>query len=493
MLSQIDLTPVLKRGIAPYNDDAASDSFLSAAYNGRCTDRGFVSRDWETLLTTATTIASPFPQAFAWAYSSLVLLFHATKIYTTNGVTETEIPVYADTDYVFPGVLKSGASALTLTASGKAWQVAFLHDGFVATDTVNLLFYVPSVGLFKHTGRANTVCEHFGRLYLGGFSTSYPIYSTTYKAKVLSFSTKDLITTVPDLTEEAIHASCVSYDDVLDLLAPWRMTAESYRAQLQRDEGLVAFLDCGAVYKLLPLGSNIVCYSMRGVFILSHHVDPNLLEVKKISTKGIKSVSAVGGNDRQHLYIDADNRFVLFTEEGRKFLDYKDLAATISEPISIFVDESNDDFIVTTTTTCCLFVEGRLSSVLQYRVTGSLCTVGSKVGYYQVPAGTFYQTIYTGVLRFGRADYKTIMGLELDSNSPTSVAGLIYYRNGPADAWSDTGWITFDKAGYLDYPVSCTECKIMLRTAFSSTSVNVDFNGLRLVLDDRRLGLKELL
>ena len=513
----------LRRGLKPYQGSMRNSELLTQATNVEIRETGLVGlEDIENPFASYPEVVSyPFPQLFIG--KGVTLLVYETSIYSVDmspGVgswTTTLLTVWDALDISLEKVIPAGE---------EPWQFIDMHDFWYLSSSKGILFKVHKDGMF--TGGSDKVfftsdfvstagCFHRGRVVLGGFvksefwNTTWGSLFTYWLGNLPAEFNPDFDIDIDAPGENWVMWSSIGGGDVplMFIYPEFVMTpgvvggtsgygeAEPYIFQaLRRNElGWAPLPFQGEVLSLKSLGKNVVAYCEKGVALLTQVSSPfPTFGIEVLSEIGIIDKSAVAGDEKEHVYVDAKGAIHRVTNQGDQRLGYEDfLSDYLTNTIFVNFEPDRRRFYITTGSTDIVDKDNAVFILNSQGLSGCSSFIkvssvnhidGSLIGVFTDPISLYYKSvdIITEVLEMKYRGEKMIthVDLAMKHNSLYDVVDNAYVyilaKSGGDDSFTQYGPYAINEYGVCpDIRISGNEIKVRIYLTSTSGNAYVDF------------------
>ncbi len=292
----------------------------------------------------------------------------------------------------------------------------------------------------------SSVCNYRGQLIAGGFG---------------------------ELGYNTVAWSEIGNIDISNLLQP---------NTVKNTSGFVVMSWNGEVYQVKVLGDKVIVYGSGGITALIPY--EHTFGRIDLPFAGILGKDAVGGDDRQHLFIDETGKAwklapdLSFSELGySEFLSVLDASCTVSH------NKVNGDFYISDGTYCYLASNNGMTRVEQ-------CVSSCDIYSGELVCGNSYNSvgqayIVTDTIDFESRGIKTITALEIGTLD-TSCKASVLYRFSGKQSWQESIAKTVNKNGSVFPIVSGVEFRIKILFP-SYSDAEVDYINIRYKNVDKRV------
>lgn len=511
-MPELVISDGLKLGIRNFDENGRNSERLVSLCNAKPTPRGIVSHEPVTFPSAlqsaisgeSITVSHPFPQLFRGA--NYTLLFSETKVYTVNEST------WALTELSLKDLAGSPA---TIASGGGAWQFADFGESWWAFNGVTTVVRCNKGGTFNvyvdTATPTQTGCNYAGRSVFGGFDPAN--YWNGDWDTLHAYLTSQHISSPGGLTANGLGSNFIAWSsigggDSLGILfeglieegpelystGGHDVDRSIYMDFLERNEcGFMPMDWQGTVWCIKRLGENAIVYGDNGISVITQISDPfPTFGQQTLRRFGIAGRTAVGGDERAHLLIDASGRMWRLTPDlAFEELNYDEaLSGLVTDHISIVHNPQRDEFHITGTHPTDGVVTFTLTESGLYRhkhAPTSAEFIGTAlIGVYQTLSGLDYLDVQTDTIDFGNRDIKTIHSIALGVTATTPLHCRVYYRSNSSNAWSATPLVPFSEKGIADVVASGVEFQIQIYTEDYTVLERMDY--IRLIW--RELGVR---
>ena len=434
------------------------------------------------------TIAFPFPQVFRG--KEVTLLADDTKIYT---VDESDWSLTLITTYnAF-----DRSAILALDSTGGPWQFIDMGDTWFLINTKNIVWQSnthaltnePNQVYVNKTNLINAGVYHRGRIVTGGFNSSnfwnndWLDIFTKWKA---GLSTQiDLPTTDID-SNWVLWSSIGGGDFPLWLFYPDRAFLGNIRGTsetgytwsktmimdmiIKNQFGFMPLPWQGDVYVIKPLGKELIVYGSNGISALTPIQDPvPTYGLRNISSVGIMGRGAVGGDVKQHVFLDNNGFLWRMTGQEPSRLGYREFFTGFSANTIISFDNRDEEFYISDETNSYLLTPRGLGEAKE-RVTSLVDKVGVLSGVIE-DSGDSESQVVTDTIDFG--SIATIQAVHLPMVASADVDVAIDYRYDYSSSFVRSPFIRVNNQGVAFMLVSASQVRIVIK---SSDYSNMDLD-----------------
>lgn len=505
-MAEVLIRDGLKGGLRESDENERNSERLTLCQNARPTKYGLVQHypiNFPPALQTAIasaglSVSHPFPQLFKGKHTTY--LFTETKVYSVNESTWAITPL---------SLVNLAGSPATISSGGGAWQFVDCHQTWYATNGVTTVFQAEVNGVtavrVDTSVPVQTGCELRGRVLFGGFDPNN-YWTSTWDAHYESWTDNYIVPTT-GVSPSGIGSNFISWSsigggDTLGLIYPDLLIAgqESYSSGghdsdrpiyfdfLDRNEaGFMPMPFSGSVLCLRPLGGQCMVYGDEGIAAVYTASAPvPTFGLKELTSLGIASRTAVGGDDNEHVFLDSSGSlWHIDAELALTELDFaEDLSALTDSEVTIVKDPQKGDFhiagkvggnsVVYTLTKSGLY-KHKHAVTSAYFLPKTLDHAAGMVGVYEEIADTDEAIVQTDTFDFGTRDIKTLQGVEVGSTANTAIQVKVLYRTNASQSWMETEYRSVSSEGWVDLVVSGVEFQIQVYYADYENFERIDY------------------
>lgn len=356
--------------------------------------------------------------------------------------------------YSISGAFAATTVGVTVT-SGSIWHLADFGDYQVWTNGQKVVTRSASTGLYSIetlSYKVNSVCNFRGQLVAGGFDSAL----------------------------NTVAWGDIGDVDLTTMLAPSTLQARKNVA------GFMPMPWLGTVYSVKVLGDKVVVYGTAGINALFPVTAPaptfGLIDVLGV---GIAGPGAVGGDDKQHLFVDNKGwLWELGPDLVPRKLGYKEYMSELDPAdIMISIDDGERDFYISDGATTYLYNTG-LSEVFQHPT--SVVYWGGNALFLGNTGSDVTALIVTDNFDCGIRAIKTVTGVEADTSkySDVTVALDAVYEEG--QAWERSTYKQLFKNGTVTPLVGGVMFRLCIK-AVSYVDMQLTYANVRYKVNDKRL------
>jgi hypothetical protein len=434
-------------------------------------------------------IAHPYPQIFKG--KGVTLLATDTKVYTVDESTWTltQITTY---DMYDQGTPKS------ISAGGGPWQFIDFHTTWFLVKAGSVVIQTSwnsSKVFVEETVTTTTGCDWRGRMLLGGFdSTDY--WSAAWQTQWASWYTKGAGYgyTIGAPESNWIWWSSIGGGDLLHLYDPTMAVTGVNEASgitlsghdsdspialdyARRSEAGFMPMDWqGTVQCLKPMKDVVMVYGTDGISAVKAYPEPvptfgleeHLLRI------GIASRTAVGGDYRQHVFVD--NTGVLWSVAQNlqmTRLGYEEfLSPMLGNEITVVHDPSRNYFYISDNTSGYVLTDTGFAETPQL-VTSGFQAEGALVGISGDGSETADATIIFDMLDRSLREPQTLEEVDFSLTDTDGLNVTVYYRYDKSQAFSTVTQEALDKTGRLRVLATGIDFRVRIDSA-DYTALSLD-------------------
>lgn len=248
----------------------------------------------------------------------------------------------------------------------------------------------------------------------------------------------------------------------------------------------------GEVYKIMPLGDNLIVYGDKGIARLTPTTSPvPTFGVTKIADYGLVSRDAVTGNDQIHFFINNEGKLCTLVPERALSSDgkspvvvgYKEYLGKSKRWWSSWDSLKNDAW----------FTDGRISYIANANGLGKSSFVSPNtvrrghrligVHYpYEHPVGCW---CISHDLDFNSSDFKTISFVEYFANGFKKFLAGGFLKNTTKNVWSGPYFRLGNWNGTVYQNIRAKHHRLFFHT-FYSKSVSINYCNIKVKFDGKR-------
>jgi len=400
----------------------------------------------------------PFPQILRGR--EVTLLADSISLYVINETTWTKA---LETTYDF-----HATTSLKSIVAGGSWHLMDSGPTWVITNGVCAVTKNSSgKALVESTVPFQTGCAHLGRGIFAGFDPAgvWPNAWDTIFDTWMDASPSTFDETTVDIGENFVLWSPIGRD----LYALFTPPSDVINMMRQNQFGFMPMPWQGTVYSVKPLGKDIIVYGENGVARLFPVTDPYpTFGLESLLSHGVAGRGAVGGDRSEHVFIDIDGcLWRIKLGEGLQRLGYEEFFVWfVGQEIAISLDTKLREFYLSGENydgvgLSYILTQTGLGTSKQI-LTSVVNAEGNLYGVYDVRSGS-NATIATDRLDFGYKDWKTVTTVELGIDTTQDIWVAVDFRNGPADGWERTSWVSLNSSGWGRIQKTAKEFRVAIK------------------------------
>ena len=430
-----------RKGLRVDKSNPRNNEALVECYNAKPSPMGLIPFVPITDPFTGATIDWPFPQLFVG---------RDYRIYCTA------TQVFQLSTWTF------GTAKATATESGR-WEFMDFGSYFVLTNGNKLVIIDPSDGSYTASSsltnipRFSTGCVFRGRIVAGN------IKSTWHGCDTCS----------------VIWSKVGSAN-----FTPDKSNLAGFRPMFWE----------GSVHKVLPLGKAVAVYGDNGISLIYPVIEPTTtFGEKRITNVGIPSISAVGGDENEHVYVDNED-YLWRWQDGKapEKLGYQEFMENLTAASIVVSSGLRGEYYISDNSTCYLLTPYGLSEVYQLPTTVAIVD-GVAYGVFTDTEDYEFRAMLD-TFDFGVSGFKTLTTMELGLYYPPTVGattiipyGSTYIRTGRSSTFAQTGkgWLQVNTNGFVVPYVTAEEFRPQVKTT-RFENVKLDHVRLHVKYGDHR-------
>jgi len=349
----------------------------------------------------------------------------------------------------------------------------------------------------------NTGCEFRGRMIMGGFNssnfwndhwenflrdlhdnglgisfpaapgTNYVCWSPIGRDGFWLFYPHDAISGLIDDDENTVFAES---------------KARLFEMIEQNEFGFMPMDWQGTVRRVLPLGNGVMVYGDNGITYMPKR--ETTFGKEEILSYGIESRSAVGGTDKEHVFVDeAGWLWRMSAGEGPRRLGYREFFEDmIGNDITVSYDPVEDEYHISDSAICFVLTRDDNCYESTFLVTSTAVDAGGTAGVYERPgnADDAYAIMETDNIDMGVRGIKSIERIILSCTNTGTTTVAVDWRYKTSDSWSRTLYSIINNEGVAHLKVSGLEFRIIVRCT-DYTKLDIDNVQVQFKTDDKRI------
>lgn len=328
----------------------------------------------------------------------------------------------------------------------------------------------------------------------GQASVSLPsrlITSTTVAAKgvVTATGVAGKVTTAV-ATARALVSTEVTSTPLRTNWVAWSKIGDvSFALDLTNDAGNRPMSWAGWVYKVKPLGKNVVVYGENGVSMLYPVDSPSpTFGLQRVWSVGLLGKETVTGDDENHYFIDSEGYLVQLTQKEVKSLGYKEFLkplGTSGYTVLMHYDSGNKRVYMCNNVVGYLLTESGLGggpvSITGIQQRGANSTAVSPTSLTQGSA-----IFSSDLLDFGSREPKPLKKVVVSCSSPTDLWLSVDYRLDNNVGFRSTTWKRLNNRGEGFVNITGIEFRFKFKT-LTEVEMKIDAFSVYLQMTDRAL------
>lgn len=490
-------------GLRRETDSPLNASVLATAFNCRATDVGLRAPVIPVnLFSAAYSVSWPFPQLIRGM--NVTLLCYDTAIYLVDETTSpwglNQITTYDADDL---------ATTKSIVSGGYQWELIDFGPSWILLNEKNTIYKAPSTvsgytSAAKYALRTDrpliTGCQYQGRAWIAGFdwlSGWNDSISTWLDGLPMSMDS------TLEFTDGTVLHSSVGASELWGLLGSPEFAhqgwvpedtsgQDTWRSHFMEQvvSGAVGWkpvLWQGSVLRLLPLGDGVIAYGEGGISLLLADGSETVL-----LRKGVHSRGAAGGDEKQHVFVDASGVLWRINVGGDiNRLGYEEFLSQLDSPVAITYNPDEKEYIISDGALSYVLTKNGLTQIT-HAVTSGCCASNAFVGVYADPAdddanrfevctdGWDFESSGFFKGEFKPNELKTITEVKVGIKSKRTggfstgfsagfdrIGGYGYvaidYRNTTNGDWTRSSWKKLNAKGWARVQISGTEFRCAVK------------------------------
>jgi len=491
----LTLTKMFTAGLRPEDRDKRNQEFLTQCKFAKPSSNGLIPTTYVTDPFNYNRLGTfPFPQLVFG--KGTTLLCHADSIQEIQDDIVWSLTDLTTYDAYDPQTEKA-------IPSGTQWHYVDMFKTWMLFNGRCTVFKLNQYGMFGENQLVlvddqmliNTGAYYKGRAFLGGFD-SQTFFNEQWR-NILDRGIADAPYSIGMYEAPGpnfVFWSSIGGGDLLNLLYPEIATYGYIKEDtsatfneplffdsLKRNElGFMPMPWPGLVLSLRPLGEGLVAYGDSGTAALFSVTDPiSTIGLKPIAKVGLASRSAVGGNDSEHILVDAggyvwrmDSQFKMTRLGFREFI-----YPMLGRDIAISYNENEDEYFICGTD----YQDNKLNYILdkngmsetRQQVTSAKYQQGHLFGVADEPEDT-ETVVVSDTFDFGIRDLKSIGMIEVIGDGIEYVA--VDYRYDSSSEFVRSAWIPVNSRGFAFIGKTAVEFRFCVKGSDSYTFKCSDIN-----------------
>ena len=299
--------------------------------------------------------------------------------------------------------------------------------------------------------------------------------SSTFKTAYGGLTSNVASTDLDDIDDSYVFWNSPGSDDFLWFFFEWLMTDVRTGGSTQDlfqeavSKGLFGYQQVpwqDAVWVTKPLGNGFVAYGEHGIAYFRQN--GKTFEMQDIASFGVADRGAVGGNEKEHVFVTTKGQVYKLTADLQlTLLDYEELIDDLLvQQLTVSYNEQLREYYISNGTLCYILTETGLGQSSQL-VTSVQMHRGLELGFFEDATDTEFR-ILSDTFDIGTRRMKTVRTFHLVSNNPTDFSGIIHYRNDSGAAFSNTGYVQALTNGKVLLSASGSEFRIGVKADVAS-------------------------
>lgn len=507
---------VFGSGLRPDDRAPKNSTYLTQCQNARVVKFGDTSN-----LVTYTPPTAPITTAYLAGLSPAITIVHrfpsmfkgreASFLLTATGIYDVVVGVSPLTRLTTYDAYAT-TTAKSIASGGGGWHFADFGDTWAFFNGKSVVFKTNKLSMFGDTSSVlvveditvQTGCAFNGRMMMGGFSSS-DFWNDEWESFMRDMHDKGFGMAFPTALDTnwvwwsqiGSDAFWLFYpsdtlrgfitDDENDVY-----TDEKNRLMemVQRNEmGFMPMHWQGTVRKMMPLGNGVMVYGDGGISYMPKV--ESTFGLQEIMPVGIASRSAVGGTNKEHVFVD-ESGWVYRVQAGQVprrlgYREYFETAAQGSTDIVVSYDPIENEYYISDGTSCYVLSDGGLYETT-YLVNSLSTLSGDTVGIYFRPTASddAYSILCTDVIDMGLRSIKTIERVIVSATNTTMVSVAVDWRMKSGASWARTGYQVCNDEGVAYFPVQGVEFRIVVRV-LDYTKLDIDDVDVQFKTTDKRI------
>jgi len=354
----------------------------------------------------------------------------------------------------------------------------FLYNGtsVVFSTSHNNIGFLPDKIFVQDATTIGTGINFRGRLITAGFNPA------NFWNEEWQFAIEAMKSNLPSSTtgDEAIKKSFIWWTMIANGDTLWqffpqqaftRNTKGEFTLQGSRfieaiernDMGFMPMPWEGDVYVVKELGGNVVIYGRNGISAIKPVSEPaptfGLVELHDF---GIHSRAAVGGDVRQHIFIDSKGQiWRLRADLSTELLDYSEFIQPIlSDNIGVTYDPNTQEFYIGSDSKGYLLGPQGMTEI--HQLVTSIINEDGKKGIFEDTLVTT-GTIISNIITIGNNSTNTITSIEVDGLYQSGTTVAIDYRYARDAAFIRSRFVGLNKIGWVRFNFSGLEFRVVIQ------------------------------
>lgn len=505
----IPIEESFRNGIKPEFETPRNQPYLTSAMNVMMGEQGLEIYDGITDPFAVNELASneiyyshPFPQLFQGSQQTLIAtqddVFQVTQ--AEGGWTIEPITYVNYRDWNDTSIVPTPNSTWNLVDLKSAY---YMFNGKSTVMKLNLQPFTQqeNLVLVSNDVHINTGCYHRGRVMIGGFDPDH--FWTDRWESVLDYWRYDLGANI--FLQQEMKSNMVMWSSIgggdfpmwlfFPRFAVYGSLEEGFSEKYNEDNPY--FLDVmdrnefgwmtmdwgGTVLKTKSLGKNVIVYGDNGITAL--YLAGNTYGKENLTSYGIQCRCSVGGDDRRHLFIDAEGNLRRITQDLQiEKLGYAYIfEPMLDEVIRISHDYINDRFYISGESRTFVFsnnalfeIDDHITSLVEY--DDGLVGISQGIGTEEI-------FIETNDFDLQERGMKTVQAIQIGTNSPDNFFASIGVRYDKTAGFTFSREVPFSPGGAA-YPIGAgVDFRVKIR-ANSLLVRTIDYITIEYMMTDNR-------
>lgn len=434
----------------------------------------------------------PFPQVFKG--NDVFLLVTEDTVYEIDKTT------YALTELTLYDVYNPNTEA-SITADG-VWHFADFHSSWYLFNGTSVVFktnidattWMPDRVYVQDDVTIGTGVNFRGRLITSGFNPSnFWNNDWQFAMECLQSNLPDGLSASIDITNNFVWWSMIGGGDTLWRFLPefafttkedgeFTLEGSKFLDAIERnDMGFMPMPFEGAIYQVKELGGNVIIYGENGIAALKPvSVPVPTFALIEIQNFGVFNRASVGGDIKQHIFIDAVGQvWKLNADLTTQLLDYREFIEPILEDnIGITYYSNTQEFFIGSDSECFMLGPQGLTTVYQL-VTSVFYENGRKGVFEELDVTT--SLMVSNIITVGNNAQNTITSVEVDGLYDSTVQVAIDYRHNRSDSFTRSRFIDLNKMGWVRFNFAGLEFRVVIQaadyTSFDPSNITVKWKS----------------
>ncbi len=460
-------------GPEPYDDVVALISTAELAANGIVVDY-------------------PFPQVFKG--KGIMLLVDEDAVYEVNTTDFTLTQLTTFDAY-------STQDTKAITADG-VWHFAdfydtwFLYNGtsVVFRTNIDAIDFMPDKTYVQESVTIGTGIDFRGRLITSGFDpANFWNEDWQFALECMKENLFNGLEADETIKNNFVWWTMIANGDTLWQFFPelalarnqsneFSIVGSRYLEAIERnDMGFMPMPFEGAIHIIKELGGNVIVYGQNGIAALKpvSSLTPTFGLIP-IQTFGIDSRAVVGGDDKQHLFIDAKGQlWKLKADLTTELLDYSEfIQPLLDDNLGITYDSNTQEFYIGSDDTSFLLGPQGLTEV--HQIVTSVINENGKKGIFE-STGVTTSTIVSNIITIGNNALNTFTSIEVDGLYEDGIKVAVDYRYNRSDVFTRSRFVNLNSMGWARFNFAGLEFKAVVQapdfTNFNPSNLTIKWKS----------------